>query len=161
MTTLAETRRDDDRERIEALEGAMLEHAREHGTVECPLDHFFADGVYVRQMTAPGDTLIVGHEHRFNHVCVLLKGRITLATPDGVTVLAAPLTWVAKPGRKVFYTHEETVLQNIFANAGDERDIEKLEDVLVVKSETWHAHQENAALVERVRHHHLSGRSEP
>lgn len=153
MTTLAEAVRDDDAVKIERLEGAMLQHEQ----VECPLDHFFAPGVYVRQITVPGDVLLVGHEHRFEHVCVLLKGSITLATPDGVETLRAPLTWVAKPGRKVFFTHEETVMQNVHAT--NERDLERVEDELVIKSETWKAHQEDAALAAKVQEHLLSGRS--
>ena len=152
MTTLAEAVRDEDAEKIERLEGAMLQHEQ----VDVPLDHFFAHGVYIRQGAIPANTLIVGHEHRFEHVCVLLKGRITLATPDGVTTLAAPLTWVAKPGRKVFYTHEETVMQNVHAT--NERDLDKIEDELVIKSETWAAHQEDAALAARVQAHILSDR---
>ena len=152
MTTLAEAKKEDDLARIETLESAMLECPQ----VECPLDHFFAPGIYVRQITVPADVLLVGHEHRFEHVCVLLKGRLTIATPDGVTTLAAPITFVAQPGRKVFYTHEESVWQNVHAT--NERDLEKVEDELVVKSETWAAHREDAALAAKVREHLLSDR---
>lgn len=153
MTTLAEAKKEDDLARIETLEGAMLECPQ----VDVPLDHFFAHGVYIRQGVIPPNVFIVGHEHRFEHVCVLLKGSITLATPDGVETLRAPLTWVAKPGRKVFFTHEETVMQNVHATT--ERDLEKVEGELVVKSETWKAHQEDAALAAKVREHLLSDRS--
>jgi len=152
MTTLAEAVRDDEAAKIERLEGAMLQHEQ----VECPLDHFFAQGVYVRQITVPADVLLVGHEHRFEHVCILLKGRMTIATPGGVETISAPLTFVAKPGRKVFYTHEECVWQNIHAT--EERDLDKIEEQLVIKSETWLAHQENAALAAKVQEHILSDR---
>ena len=149
MTTLAEAVRDEDAEKIERLEGAMLQHEQ----VECPVDHFFASGVYVRQMTAPAGTLIVGHEHKTEHVCVLLKGSMTIATPDGVTRVSAPLTFIAKPGRKVALVHEDIVFQNIHAT--EERDLDKIEAQVITKSETWN---ETQALVERLRAHELSGR---
>lgn len=155
MTTLAEVKKEDDLARIEALEGAMLECPQ----VSVPLDHFFAHGVYIRQGVIPPNVFIVGHEHRFEHVCVLLKGSITLATPDGVETLCAPLTWVAKPGRKVFFTHEETVMQNVHAT--NERDLDRIEDELVIKSDTWReneARAANEALAAKVREHLLSGR---
>ena len=78
-----------------------------------------------------------------------------VANKDVQRVVANALH-VAQPGRKVFYTHDECVWQNIHAT--EERDLDKLEEQLVIKSETWLAHQENAALAARVQEHILSGR---
>jgi hypothetical protein len=155
MTTLAEAAKAEDAEKIERLEGAMLQHEQ----VECPLDHFFAPGVYVRQMTVPAGVLLVGHEHRFEHVCILLKGKMTIATPNGVETISAPLTFVAQPGRKVAYTHEECVWQNIHAT--EERDLDKIEEQFVIKSDTWCAHQENSALAAKMQAHILSDKDMP
>jgi hypothetical protein len=152
MSTLAEAVRNDDAVKIERLEGAMLALPQ----VECPVDHFFASGVYVRQMTAPAGTLIVGHEHKTEHVCILLKGSMTIATPEGVRTVSAPLTFIAPPGRKVAVVLEDIVFQNIHAT--EERDLDKIEAQIITKSETWNdAH----ALVERLRDHELSDRSAP
>ena len=152
MTTLAEAVRNDDAVKIERLEGAMLALPQ----VECPVDHFFASGVYVRQMTAPAGTLIVGHEHKTEHVCILLKGSMTIATPEGVRTVSAPLTFIAPPGRKVAVVLEDIVFQNIHAT--EERDLDKIEAQIITKSETWNDAQ---ALVERLRDHELSDRSAP
>lgn len=152
MSTLAEAVRNDDAVKIERLEGAMLALPQ----VECPVDHFFASGVYVRQMTAPAGTLIVGHEHKTEHVCILLKGSMTIATPEGVRTVSAPLTFIAPPGRKVAVVLEDIVFQNIHAT--EERDLDKIEAQIITKSETWNDAQ---ALVERLRDHELSDRSAP
>lgn len=151
MSTLAEAVRNDDAVKIERLEGAMLALPQ----VECPVDHFFASGVYVRQMTAPAGTLIVGHEHKTEHVCILLKGSMTIATPEGVKTVSAPLTFIAPPGRKVAVVLEDIVFQNIHAT--EERDLDKIEAQIITKSETWNDAQ---ALVERLRVHELSDRGE-
>jgi hypothetical protein len=151
MSTLAEAARNDDAVKIERLEGEMLALPQ----VECPVDHFFASGVYVRQMTAPAGTLIVGHEHKTEHVCILLKGSMTIATPEGVRTVSAPLTFIAPPGRKVAVVLEDIVFQNIHAT--EERDLDKIEAQIITKSETWNDAQ---ALVERLRVHELSDRGE-
>lgn len=151
MSTLAEAVRNDDAVKIERLEGAMLALPQ----VECPVDHFFASGVYVRQMTAPAGTLIVGHEHKTEHVCILLKGSMTIATPEGVRTVSAPLTFIAPPGRKVAVVLEDIVFQNIHAT--EERDLDKIEAQIITKSETWNDAQ---ALLERLRVHELSDRGE-
>lgn len=149
MNTLAEASREDDALKIERLEEAMLALPQ----VDCPIDHFFASGVYVRQMTAPAGALLVGHAHKTEHVCVLLKGSMTIATPQGVTTVRAPLTFIASPGRKVALVLEDIIFQNIHAT--EERDLDKLEELLIEKSDAW---GESHALLERLRVHELSDR---
>jgi hypothetical protein len=150
--TLAEVRANDDAEKIERLEGAMLELPQ----VDCPVEHFFAPGLYIRQITIPAGALVVGHEHKTEHVNIMLKGRVTIATAEGVATLVAPVTFIAPPGRKVALAHEETVWQNVHAT--EERDLAKIEETFIRKSETWQAHNETAALVDRLREHALSGK---
>lgn len=152
MTTLAEVVRDDEAAKIERLEGAMLALPQ----VDCRTEHFFGPGLYIRQITIPAGALVVGHAHKTEHVNIMLKGRVTIATPEGVATLSAPLVFIAPPGRKVALAHEETVWQNVHAT--DERDLDKLEELFVEKSDTWN---ETHALVERLRAHELSDRGEP
>lgn len=152
MTTLAEASREDDALKIERLEEAMLALPQ----VDLPLDHFFASGVYVRQMTAPAGALIVGHQHKTEHVCILLEGSMTIATPDGIKTISAPMTFIAPPGRKVLLVIEDIVFQNIHAT--EERDLDKLEELLVEKSDAW---SESQTMLERLRVHELSDRSAP
>ncbi len=150
--TLAEARAADDAEKIERLEGAMLDLPQ----VDCHEEHFFAPGLYIRQITIPAGVLVVGHEHKTEHVNIMLKGRATIATAEGVATLTAPMTFIAPAGRKVAIAHEETVWQNVHAT--EERDIAKIEEAFIRKSDTWQAHNDAAALVDRLREHALSGK---
>lgn len=149
MTTLAEASREDDALKIKRLEEAMLALPQ----ADLPLDHFFASGVYVRQMTAPAGALLVGHAHKTEHVCILLKGSMTIATPDGIKTISAPMTFIAPPGRKVALVLEDIVFQNIHAT--EERDLDKLEELLVEKSDAW---SESQTMLERLRVLELSDR---
>jgi hypothetical protein len=153
--TLAEARANDDAQKIEQLEGAALNLPQ----VDCSEEHFFAPGLYIRQITIPAGVLVVGHEHKTEHVNIMLKGRVTIATAEGVATLVAPITFIAPPGRKVAIAHEETVWQNVHAT--EERDLAKIEDAFIRKSETWQAHNEAAALVDKLREHALSDRGVP
>lgn len=93
--------------------------------------HYFADGLYAREITIPKDTLLTGHIHRFEHLNIISKGDITVWTEDGMKRLQAPCTLISRPGTKrIGYAHEETVWTTI--HACTERDIEKIEAELVI-----------------------------
>lgn len=78
----------------------------------------------------------VGHRQRFEHVNVLLKGSVRVFSDDGSsTVMAAPLMFVGKPGRKVGIVLEDVVWQNIYATT--ETDVAKLEAMLLDKTPAW------------------------
>ena len=111
LPTAAELHAHDDAEKIERLKEAMLEHPQ----VECPVEHFFGPGLYIRQVTIPAGTLVVGHRHKTQHVNIMLKGRVTIATCDGVATLTAPVVFIGPPGAKVALALEETVWQNVHA----------------------------------------------
>lgn len=133
MSTLAQAARDDDAEKIERLEGAMLALPQ----VDCPVEHIFGPGLYIRQVTLPAGALAVGHHQKQDHLNVLLSGVVAMVEGDFVHVVKAPLVYVGKPGRKVGYVVETAVWQNIYAT--EERDIETLEKMFLEKSETSEA----------------------
>ena len=92
-----------------------------------PLKHTFGDGLYLRDLTIPKNTLVVGKIHKFRTLNVLLKGEITVLTEEGVKRLKAPLYFVSPTGsKKIGYTHEETVWLNIHATK--ETDLVKIEE---------------------------------
>lgn len=63
----------------------------------------------------------------------MVSGRMMILQEDGTTKeLVAPMTFVAKPGRKVAYILETVVFQNIYSTS--ETDIEKLENMCVDNS---------------------------
>ena len=109
---------------------AILPELRAMPQVECTEEHIFGPGMYVKQVTMPAGSVIVGKPHKTDHLCVLLQGRMKLVKEDGnVVELSAPATFVGKPGRKIAYIMETVVFQNIFAT--DETDVAKLEHMFV------------------------------
>lgn len=107
--------------------------------LELPVTHQFAAGLYIREGKLPADSLVLGHEHKEPHHCVILKGRMTLLTPDGQTQeIVAPCAFIGQPGRKLVFVHEEVVGQNIHSTAdwpaACHGDIEAMEEHLYNRS---------------------------
>ena len=97
---------------------------------DCKTKHYFGPGIYIREVTMPAGTVVIGKPHRKEHMCVMLQGRMVVVLGDGTKQeLVAPLTFVGSAGRKVAYILETTVFQNILAT--DETDIDVLENMLV------------------------------
>ena len=67
--------------------------------IEVPVVHHFAPGVYMRQMDASAGTLVVSKMHRTEHMNILLKGSLTVATENGIELLKAPCVLKSMPGR--------------------------------------------------------------
>ena len=97
---------------IKALEVALLAQPQ----ADMPLAHFFADGLYARQLTIPKHCVLTGAIHKFEHINVILKGDITVATDEGVKRIRAPAVIVSKPGTKrAGFAHEETIWLTVHA----------------------------------------------
>lgn len=123
---------------LDLIEAYMLtQPASEKASI--PVHHHFGPGIYIRQITIPKGTIALGHEQRFSHTNILISGAVAMYSDDGVTVLQAPLIFTGKPGRKIGAAIEDCVWMNIFAT--DETDIEKLEEMIVAKSDTFKAYK--------------------
>ena len=126
----------DSRSRLN-LAAAMLTQEQ----VKNAVVHRFGGGVYIREAHYPKGTLVVGMEHKSEHLNMLLKGKINVMDPDGnVLTLVAPHMFVAKAGSKVGYVLEDTVWQNIYVTSST--DVEYLESLLFVIPEELKTHQE-------------------
>lgn len=109
--------------RIEAMEAQMLDHEQ----VEMPVDDTFSKGVngmYVRQIMIPKDTLLTGRVHLEDYVDIMLSGDISVATPDGVKRMTGLNVMAGPKGRKrAGYAHEDTywlTVHNCPVESGDE-----------------------------------------
>ena len=117
---------------IEALESKCLELPQ----IPVPLEHMFAPGVYVREVTMPADTFIIGHQHKTEHFNVILTGRASVLMDGVVHEIVAPA--IIKSGvnvRKILYIHE--TMRWITIHPTEETDVQKLEEMLIVKSDTF------------------------
>ena len=119
------------RSKIMELEAAMLQMPQ----VEIKTTHHFAPGVYMREIFIPKGTVLTGKIHKTEHLNILSQGELTVWTEDGMKRLKASTTVMSKPGAKrVGYAHEDSVWICVHANPTEERDPEKLEEILIAKS---------------------------
>lgn len=116
------------RDKVDRLEAEM----RNLPAVDIPVKHYFATGLYAREITIPAGVVAVGKIHKTQHINSLSKGEVTMVTANGSLHVQAPYTWVVEPGKKAAaYAHSETVWTSYCVNPTDERDLEKLEAALI------------------------------
>ena len=119
---------------IADLEKEMLDMPQ----ADCPVAHHFGPGIYIREVTLPAGIFAVGHAQRFDHLNIMLTGKVAIVDDGKVRVLEAPLIFTGKPGRKVGYVIETCVWQNVYAT--EETNIDALEAHYLDKSENWKAY---------------------
>lgn len=94
---------------ITAVQGVQQQIEQRGDLIDVPVQHHFAPGVYMRQMDAKGGTLVVSKMHRTEHMNILLKGSLTIATENGIEFMTAPCTLKSMPGTKrIGYFHEDS-----------------------------------------------------
>lgn len=136
--------------------------------INIPTTHSFTRHTYVREAVMPKGSLIIGHYHKETHVCVVLKGRMSILNPDrSVTEIVAPAVFIGAPGRKVGLMHEDVLMQNIHSMEGwpenvigvfcrvflnnnyTSEDVDLLEEYLYRRTDAYKKHQElNAAMAQ-------------
>jgi|SRR5689334_22186499 len=95
----------------------------------CPLIHRFEQGLYIREIRIPAETVIIGRVHRHGHVCQLLEGDLILIHREGTREgFRAPSQIMTEPGyQMVVYAMTDVVARTVHPNPTEERDIAKLE----------------------------------
>lgn len=97
--------------------------------VDCPVRHYFAPGIYARELTIPAGVTLTGAVHKTEHLSIVSKGRIAVSTDEGMKEVAAPYTFVSMPGTKrVGHAIEETVWTTIHPT--DTTDLDALVEEL-------------------------------
>ena len=99
---------------------------QEFPSVELITNHYFSDGVCIREMIVPAGTLVIGAEHKTNHLTTLVKGSMKITIAGEERIVTAPATFEALKGsRKVGYAFTECVVHNIMPI--DSKDPEEIE----------------------------------
>jgi hypothetical protein len=113
-------------EKVWALQREMLKLPQ----LELQTNHYFADGMYAREMFRPAGCLIVGKVHKKEHFYIVTKGRIAVTTDEGVREISAPAVIVSKPGTKrAVLALEDSVCMTVHRT--DNTDIDVIEAELV------------------------------
>lgn len=97
--------------KIDKFEALMLQN---FPTVECPLSHRFAPGMYIRKIFMPAGKdgiWVTSLIHNTIHPFFVLKGRVTVYSEiDGVQEIEAPYEGMTYPEtRRILHVHEDTI----------------------------------------------------
>ena len=125
---------------LNAMSGDMIEKLfvieaalKQMPQVEAPLRHCFGNKVYVREMTAPKGSVIIGKMHKFKQVNIVVKGDISVLTEDGWKRMKSGEMFESPAGiKRAGFTHEDTVWTTICGT--EETEVEKAEDELTIGS---------------------------
>lgn len=118
--------------RIDELEAVM---ASNYPAVECPLNHLFTEGLYIREVSIPAGSLVTSKIHKTEHPFVVSKGKALVCIDKGEWMaVEAPYTGITKPGtRRVVYVIEDMVWTTFHANPDNLTEIEEIEDLVIEK----------------------------
>lgn len=108
---------------------ALEREIQKQPPVDFPIRHYFAPGMYAREITIRKGYVLTGAVHKTENLAVLSAGRLLLVTENGVAEVAAPHTLTVKPGQKnAAYALEDSVWTNFFPTT--ETDPDKLVEIL-------------------------------
>ena len=108
------------RERIERLGQTIFNDE----PVEAPVRHYFAPGLFAREIRIKAGCSVIGAVHKADSLIVLSKGRLIMATTDGPREISAPITIPCKAGsQNAVYVLEDCVWTNFHPNPDNETDI--------------------------------------
>ncbi len=134
-----------DREKILMFQSALQDIEEEHH-IDCPLKHYFAPGLYAREILLPKGSVVVGKIHKHAHVNNISQGSVIVYTEFGLEEYNAPCQFISKPGTKrVVYALEDTIWTTYhpteYADGINSDDAEqvaaalcKIEDVVIAPS---------------------------
>lgn len=93
--------------------------------------HYFADGMYCREVMREAGTLVVGAVHKKEHFYVVASGTVSITDGMGdATEVTGPKVLVSKPGTKrAVYAHTDSVC--ITVHKTDKTDLAEVEADLV------------------------------
>lgn len=118
-------------ERIDELEKAMVDNFE---VIDCPLNHRFTDGLYVREIFMPAGSLITSKIHKTQHQYFILKGSVSVWIDGGEEhFIEAPYIGVTEPGtRRVLYVWEDCIWATSHPNP-DNETLEQIEERIIEK----------------------------
>lgn len=112
------------REAVVALQNALATLPQ----LDLPPKHYFAPGMYGRELAIPADSVVVGKIHRHQHITILLSGTATINTDKGMETITGPHTWISQENAKrALYTHTDCVFFTCHTNETNETDLDVLE----------------------------------
>lgn len=103
-------------------------------TVEA-ISHHFSDGLYAKFMTLQKGFTAKSHVHKYSHLSILAKGDVIVRCGNDINYYSAPACIEIKAGVE----HEIQALSDVqwyCVHATDEKDINKVDEVLIEECES-------------------------
>ena len=114
------------RARVERLQTALEKLPQ----TDCPVRHYFAPGMYAREMTIPAGTVVVGAVHKTENLVIVSMGRLQIVTEAGTREVAAGETFTCRVGMKnAVVALEDSRWTNFLANPDNLQDVELLAEI--------------------------------
>lgn len=117
-------------EAIDALERVMLDN---YSQIECPVNHSFGKGVYVREIFMPKGSKVTSKIHKERHPYFIMKGVVKVWIHGvGWELISAPYFGWTEPGtRRVIDVVENTNWITVHSNPDDGEDLEVIEQRII------------------------------
>lgn len=126
--------------KLEQLEAWLLS---QNVQAEHDMRHSFAPGVYMREILMFKGTLLIGHEHKFQHFNIVLRGKALVMMDGRTQLIEAPCYFDSGAGvRKVLLILEDMSWTTVHANPDELRDLDVLHDYIFQKSPTFKKFEE-------------------
>lgn len=105
-------------------------------------NHYFSDGLYVREMFCPKGYIAFTVIHKTANPLFMMKGTMWVSSEDGVQELIAPTFIFTKPGSKrICYFSEDTVCVTVHPNPNGISDLKEIEKIMFARN--WEEYDEN------------------
>ncbi len=119
------------KEQIRRLQGEMMKMPQ----TELQTNHYFANGMYARELHRAAGTLIAGKVHKHEHFFIVTKGCIIVWTENGMVRMCAPYVHVSKPGTKRV-TLAETDATGMTVHRTEKTDLDEIEAEIIEAEES-------------------------
>lgn len=91
--------------------------------------HFFAEGLYLREMSVPAGTLVMGKTHRMEHFLIITKGRAIVVSEEGRQEIGAGYVSPSPAGAKrAILALEDLTMVTVHPNEDNTEDLEEIEE---------------------------------
>lgn len=120
------------RNQVLALEEAIRE-TPEQVDLEALTSHYFAEGIYLRELRIPAGVVVVGKIHRTQHLTIICSGTVKITTDHGTREITGPAVFVSEPGaKKAAYAVTDVVVMN--PHPAETKDLQALEKHFIAPS---------------------------
>ena len=128
---------------LKKVEHGMLQKEQ----VDIPVEHTFSGGVYIRQISIPKGTILMGKRHRHETCNILVSGELSIYMGEDIPInrVKGPFLFTSEPNtKKLAYCHENAVFMNIHPT--EETDLEKIENEFIIPEKEYELLMEGETL---------------